>query len=84
MEHSDITREVISAAYAVHNVLGSGFLEKVYEKALLIELRARGLVAEAQVPISVFYREQIVGEYYADLLVFDTIVLIFIHYTKHS
>jgi GxxExxY protein len=60
---------VIGAAYDVANQLGSGFLEKVYERALLRELRLRSIQADAQAAIRVFYKGESVGEYFADLLV---------------
>ena len=60
---------VIKAFYAVYNGLGYGFLEKNYENALAFELRGRGLRVEQQAPIHVFYKDEIVGEYFADLLV---------------
>jgi len=72
MELSDM---VIRCAYRVHNELGEGFLEKVYENALLIELKEAGLAVRQQVPISVTYRGRPVGEYYADLLVENKLVL---------
>ncbi len=62
MEYQDVTHEIIGAAYAVHKVLGAGFLEKVYENALAIELRKRGFEVVQQTPINVFYHDQVVGE----------------------
>ena len=64
-----LIRKVIGAIYEVVNTLGPGFLEKVYERALLVELRLRGLAAEAQTPASVIYKGALVGEFYADILV---------------
>lgn len=61
-KHTDITQKIIQAFYAVYNQLGFGFLEKVYENALVIELRSLGLSVSAQVPIAVYYQNQIVGE----------------------
>jgi len=75
MEYQDITHEIIGAAYAVHKVLGAGFLEKVYENALAIELRKRGFEVSQQTPINVFYHDQVVGEYYADLVVNGCIII---------
>jgi GxxExxY protein len=75
MEHQDITYEIIGAAYAVHKVLGAGFLEKVYENALVIELRKRGFEVSQQTPINVLYHDQVVGEYYADLVVNSLIII---------
>lgn len=73
--HSDITDKIIKAYYAVHNKLGYGFLEKVYENAMCIELRRMGLKVEKQKPIKVFYDVEIIGEYYADVVV-DGLVII--------
>ncbi len=64
-----VVEAVIGAAYEVSNVLGAGFLEKVYERALIREMAARGLGVQAQVCYSVAYKGQCVGEYVADLLV---------------
>ena len=61
--------------FEVNKVLGAGFLEKVYENALLIELRNRGLKADSQVPIKVFYKGEVVGEYTADILVEEKVIL---------
>ena len=69
MLHQELTKKIIGCAFTVHNTLGAGFLEKVYEQALMLELRVSGLVVESQVPLSVIYRDQIVGEYFADLIV---------------
>jgi GxxExxY protein len=66
---------IISCAYKVGRVLGSGFLEKVYENALVIELMDCGLNVETQTPIQVLYQEQIVGEYFADIIVDNDVVL---------
>ena len=75
MQHKDITHQIIAAAYAVHNALGPGFLEKVYENALLVELRHRGLLTEQQVGIPVFYRDVQVGDFVADLFVERQVIL---------
>ncbi len=75
MEHQEITSQIIRAAYTVHNTLGAGFLEKVYHNALLIELREMGLSVQSQIPVSVFYKERQVGDYYADLLVEGCVVI---------
>jgi len=71
----ELTQQIIACAYKVHNTLGSGFLEKVYEKAMMIELRDCGLMAEQQHPIEVFYKEESNGEYFADILVEDEVIL---------
>jgi len=73
--HEDITREIIGAAMEVHRTLGVGFLEKVYENALVFELSARGMTAESQKPVSVHYKGRIVGEYFADIVVADRVIL---------
>jgi len=73
--HKDLTNKIINCFYLVYNTLGFGFLEKVYENALLIELHKKGMFAEKQKPIKVFYQQQIVGEYFADIIVDETIIL---------
>jgi len=75
MDLNDITYKVNGAIFEVNRILGSGFLEKVYENALLIELRERGLKAESQVAIKVGYKDEEVGEYFADILVEDELIL---------
>jgi GxxExxY protein len=69
-----LTAAVISSAFEVHNTLGFGFLEKVYESALLVELEARGIAAKQQVLTDVWYRDRVVGSYCIDILVEDRIV----------
>lgn len=73
--HSELTGQIINAFFHVHNELGFGFLERVYENALLLELQQRGFQVSQQVPIPVWYRGVKVGEYYADLLVNDCVIL---------
>ncbi len=73
--HKDITEEIISAYYFVYNELGFGFLEKVYENAMLIELKSRGFKVESQKIIKVNFKDSIVGEYFADIIVEDKIIL---------
>jgi len=75
MDINEITFAINGAVFEVNKVLGPGFLEKVYEKALLTELKKRGLKAKNQVPISVLYKEEIVGEYFVDLLVEDKVIV---------
>lgn len=65
----DLARRVIGAAYEVSNTSGAGFLEEVYERALLRELRLREIDAQTTVPLPVVYKEERVGEYFADILV---------------
>jgi GxxExxY protein len=74
-ETNKITETVIGAAYQVGNTLGSGFLEKVYENALAIEIHKSGLLAVQQHAISVKYENAVVGEFVADLLVQDEILV---------
>jgi len=76
MELSDkaLTERIISCAYTVHNTLGAGFLEKVYENAMAIEMKRQALKFQRQAPLTVRYRDQIVGEYIADLLVEGLII----------
>lgn len=73
--HEELTDKIIRCFYNVYNGLGYGFLEKVYENALLIELRNPGLVAENQVSIKVYYLGLEVGNYYADILVENKVIL---------
>jgi GxxExxY protein len=75
MDINDITYAINGAVFEVNRILGSGFLEKVYENALLVELKRRGIKAESQVPIKVLYKEKVVGEYIADLLVEDKVIV---------
>lgn len=74
-KHSDLTEVILNAFYSVYNALGYGFLEKLYENALYFELKKRGLQVEQQKPIEVCYRDQIVGEYFADLVVEDKVIV---------
>jgi len=73
--HADLTERILQAFYTVYNALGYGFLEKVYENALTVELRRRGLQVEQQVPIRVYYAGEPVGEYFADLGVEGKVIL---------
>lgn len=73
--YKDITDRIIKAFYEVYNELGYGFLEKVYENALFLELSTLGLICEKQKKINVFYDNQIVGEYYADIIVNDAVII---------
>ena len=73
--HKDLTDLIIQAFYKVYNELGYGFLEKVYENALIIELKKIGLLIEQQVKIKVFYDETQVGFYLADLLVESSVIV---------
>jgi GxxExxY protein len=74
-KYSDITGQIIKAFYKVYNTLGYGFLEKVYENALAIELTQQGYSVVQQAPLKVYYNGYLVGEYYADLLVEDKVIV---------
>ncbi|MBM3149344.1 MAG: GxxExxY protein [Chloroflexi bacterium] len=74
-KHKDITELIIQAFYTVYNTLGYGFLEKVYQNALVIELRRLGLEVIPEAPIKVYYNGQVVGEYFADLLVAGVVLV---------
>ncbi len=71
----DLTDKIIKAFYKVYNELGFGFLEKVYENALCFELIRSGLQVDAQRKIKVYYEDRLVGEYAADLIVDDVVIL---------
>ena len=73
--HKDLAYQVIGLAMDVHSGLGYGFLEKVYENALMVLLRREGINAKQQSPINVFFEGQNVGDYFADILVEDKIIL---------
>lgn len=73
--YSDITRKIIGCAFDVRKELGSGFLETVYEKAMLIALRQAKLSVKAQYPIQVKFRGESIGEYFSDLFVEDKVIV---------
>jgi GxxExxY protein len=73
--HKELSAEIIKCFYKVYNTLGFGFLEKVYENALKIELTKSGLLVEKQMPITVYYDDMLVGEYFADLVVEKKIII---------
>ena len=75
LKHSEITGAILKSFYTVYNTLGYGFLEKVYENALVLELRSAGFLVEQQRGISVLYRDTTVGEYFADLVVSDAVIV---------
>ena len=75
MKYEDITEKIIGAAYVVHGKLGWGFLEKVYQNALMIELKKAGLNANAEAPIQVFYEGEMIGAYIADMVVEDKVLV---------
>ncbi|MCW3788243.1 GxxExxY protein [Plebeiibacterium sediminum] len=75
MQKKDLTHQIIKCAYKVHNTLGSGFLEKVYENALAIELKKLNLEVKIQSPVSVYYDDEVVGEYFADIIINNEIII---------
>jgi GxxExxY protein len=75
MEHEKVTETIIGSAYRVYNKMGFGFLESVYEKCLLIELHRAGLDTEAQKPVTVYYEGEVVGEFVADIIVNDAVII---------
>jgi len=75
LQHEDLTSQILSASFEVINELGPGFLEAVYQNALLIALHQKGLKAAAQVPLCVTFRGEIVGHYFADILVEDKVIV---------
>jgi GxxExxY protein len=80
-KHKELTENIIKIFYRVYNKLGYGFLEKVYENAMMIEFKKDGIAAVCQFPIKVFYEGELIGEYYADILV-DTKVIVEIKAAK--
>ena len=74
-KHSEITEKIIKSFYKVYNTLGYGFLEKVYENALFIELAESGLFVQKQEKIKVYYEDKEVGEYYADIIVEECVII---------
>ena len=75
MEYGGLTEGIIGCAYRAYNQLGFGFLESVYHKCMLIELRRGGMEAASQQPIVVRYDDEVVGEFVADIVVEDTIIV---------
>jgi GxxExxY protein len=73
--HEQLTNRIIRCYYEVYNSLGYGFLEKVYERSMLVELNRSGLVSHGQVPIGVYYRRELVGEYFADIVVEGRVIV---------
>ncbi|MBK8617705.1 MAG: GxxExxY protein [Anaerolineales bacterium] len=74
-KHSDLSDKIIKVFYEIHNELGYGFSERVYQKALGIALRQIGLKVEEQLPIKIYFRGQEIGEYFADMVVNDVILI---------
>jgi GxxExxY protein len=75
MIHEEITEKILKACFEVNNELGNGFLESVYEKALVIVLTAMGLKVQTQVPLQVMFRGQTVGEFFPDIIVEDLVII---------
>ena len=75
MKHEKITNSIIRAFYNVYNMLGYGFLEKVYENAMRVELMEMGLFVEQQKRINVYYKSHLVGDYYADFEINNVVIL---------
>ncbi len=74
-KHSFLTEKIIQSFYTVYNNLGYGFLEKVYENAMMIELNKIGLQAKAQSSINVKYNDKIIGEYFADIVIDNKVII---------
>lgn len=75
MLHEDITEKIIAAFFEVYNILGYGFLEKVYENSLIIKLKKNGFSVEKQKKIKVYFEGHIVGEYFADLIINSKVII---------
>ena len=75
LQHKEITQEIIGASFDVFRELGYGFLESVYQKAMKVELEIRGLKAETEAEIQVWYKGVIVGDYRADILVNNCVLV---------
>lgn len=73
--YKDLTYKIIGLAMEVHNELGYGFLEKVYENALMIQLKNENIKAEKQFPLKIYFKNQVVGEYYPDIIVDDKVII---------
>ena len=75
IKYKELTEKIIKIFYKVYNKLGYGFLEKIYENAMIIEFRREGIPAVAQSPIKVSYEDEVIGEYYADILSDDRVIV---------
>ena len=75
MVYEELTQKIIGCAFEVHKVLGSGYLEKVYENALCLELAKQQLAAQQQVPLTVYYEGQSVGDFIADIVVESCVIV---------
>ena len=74
-KYKELTEKIIKIFYKVYNTLGYGFLERIYENAMMIELKREDIPAFSQYAIKVFYEDEIVGEYFADILVDDKVIV---------
>ena len=74
-KYKELTEKIIKIFYKVYNTLGYGFLERIYENAMMIELKREDILAFSQYAIKVFYEDEIVGEYFADILVDDKVIV---------
>ena len=75
LEHGEITEQIVGAAFEVHSILGYGFLERVYQRAMQVELNARGVKSDLESKITVRFKGEVVGDYEADLLVEDRVIV---------
>jgi len=75
LKHEELSKKIIGCAYNVHKELGHGFLEKVYKNALVVELQETGIKCAVEVPLKVLYHQKVVGDYYADMIVDDKIIV---------
>ena len=75
LQHADVTEKIIGAAFEVYGVLGYGFLESVYQKAMQVELQRLGFKCEIECPIKVKYKDAIVGDFRADLFVNEVVIV---------
>lgn len=75
LKHKELSEKIIAAAYAVHKELGQGFVEKIYKNALEIELRENSIKCNSEVPLNVSYHGQVIGDYFADLVVDNKIIV---------
>ena len=74
-KYRELTERIINVFYKVYNKLGYGFLEKIYENAMMLELKKEGITSASQSPIRVLYEGEIIGEYYADILVDNKVII---------
>ncbi len=75
LEYNELTERIIGAAYEVHNILGSGFAEKVYHNAMMVELSEIGITARAEYRADVYYKNRMVGEFYCDIMAEDVLLI---------